>query len=62
MFKLSEKKRLKQNWVKSEKVVRDWDFFVNFKQVSASCKNEHYLYVQWIILYHSYVVVKKEFI
>ena len=38
MFKLSENKRLKQNWVKSEKVVRDWDFFVNFKQVSASCK------------------------
>ena len=64
LFTLSEKKRLTQGCVKFEQVLPQiGDFFVDCKQFWLFV-NEHYLYVQGIILYHCYVAVKikKEFV
>ena len=56
------RKRLIQDCVKFEQVLPPiGDLFVDCKH-SRLFVNEHFLYVQCIILYHSYVVVEKEFV
>ena len=50
-----------QGCVKFEVLLQIGDFLAGCKH-SQPFVNKHYLHVQVIILYHSYVVVEKEFV